>query len=42
MIAVVDAGTVKPELAKRLGLIGLAWELGLSAIQRRVLHWQGR
>lgn len=25
-----------------IGLIGLAWELGLSAIQRRVLHWQGR
>lgn len=25
-----------------IGIIGLAWELALSAIQRRVLHWQGR
>lgn len=25
-----------------IGLIGLAWELALSALARRVLHWQGR
>ena len=25
-----------------IGIIGLLWELVLSAIQRRVLHWQGR
>lgn len=25
-----------------IGLIGLVWELALSAIQRRVLHWQGK
>lgn len=24
-----------------IGLIGLVWELALSALQRRVLHWQG-
>ncbi len=25
-----------------IGIIGLVWELALSAVQRRVLHWQGR
>ena len=25
-----------------IGIIGLAWELVLTSIQRRVLHWQGR
>lgn len=25
-----------------IGLIGLLWELALSAVQRHVLHWQGR
>lgn len=25
-----------------IGIIGLAWELTLTAVQRRVLHWQGR
>ena len=25
-----------------IGSIGLAWELGLSSLQRHVLHWQGR
>ena len=25
-----------------IGIIGLAWELALSAAQRRMLHWQGR
>lgn len=25
-----------------IGLIGLIWELVISAIQRRVLHWQGK
>ncbi len=25
-----------------IGIIGLLWELVLSALQRRVLHWQGR
>ena len=25
-----------------IGIIGLAWELLLSSVQRRVLHWQGQ
>jgi NitT/TauT family transport system permease protein len=25
-----------------IGSIGLAWEIGLSTLQRHVLHWQGR
>jgi ABC-type nitrate/sulfonate/bicarbonate transport system permease component len=25
-----------------IGIIGLVWELLLSGIQRRVLHWQGQ
>lgn len=25
-----------------IGIIGLAWELTLTSVQRRVLHWQGR
>ena len=25
-----------------IGLIGLVWELGLTTLQRRVLHWQGK
>jgi len=25
-----------------IGVIGLLWELALSAVQRRALHWQGR
>lgn len=25
-----------------IGLIGLVWELAISAVQRRVLHWQGK
>jgi len=25
-----------------IGIIGLAWELALTSVQRRVLHWQGR